>query len=92
MCAAASKVNGVLARSSCANLADALAGCFEAYLGAKQVNEAFPRILDSLDWLFFCDRLDSKLRSDRDDELLGYVPYAFVPWHKLFASHTQKHL
>lgn len=68
------------------------AGCFEAYLGAKQVNEAFPRILDSLDWLFFYDRLDSKLRSDRDYELLGYVPYAFVPWHKLFASHTQKHL
>lgn len=69
-----------------------LAGCFENYLGAKQVNEAFPRILEALDWLYLYDRLESKLRSDRDYELLSYVPFAFVGWHKLFASHTAKPL
>ncbi|GAA6010908.1 hypothetical protein JCM11491_004595 [Sporobolomyces phaffii] len=64
-------------------------GCFENYLLARDTdNEAFPRISDALDWLYFFDRLDGKLRSDRDYELLGYVPYAFVPWYPLFSSQT----
>ncbi|GAA5902001.1 Ctf18p [Sporobolomyces salmoneus] len=64
-------------------------GCFENYLLARDTdNEAFPRISDALDWLFFFDRLDGKLRTDRDYELLGYVPYSFVPWYPLFSSQT----
>jgi len=64
-------------------------GCFENYLLARDTdNEAFPRISEALDWLYFFDRLDGKLRSDRDYELLGYVPYSFVPWYPLFSSQT----
>ncbi|ORY58350.1 P-loop containing nucleoside triphosphate hydrolase protein [Leucosporidium creatinivorum] len=63
-------------------------GCFENYLGARQLTDTWPRILEATDWLFLYDRLDGRLRSDRDYELLAYVPYAFVPWYKLFSSHT----
>ncbi|GAA5970017.1 hypothetical protein JCM3765_007278 [Sporobolomyces pararoseus] len=64
-------------------------GCFENYLSARDTdNEAFPRISEALDWLYFFDRLDGKLRTDRDYELLGYVPYSFVPWYPLFSSQT----
>lgn len=64
-------------------------GCFENYLLARDTdNEAFPRISEALDWLYFFDRLDGKLRTDRDYELLGYVPYSFVPWYPLFSSQT----
>lgn len=63
-------------------------GCFENYLGVKQLTDTWPRINEAGDWLFLYDRLDGRLRSDRDYELLGYVPYTFVPWYKLFSSHT----
>ncbi|SCZ92034.1 BZ3500_MvSof-1268-A1-R1_Chr5-3g08294 [Microbotryum saponariae] len=63
-------------------------GCFENYLSAKQLTDTWPRINEALDWLFLYDRLDGRLRSDRDYELLGYVPYAFAPWYKLFSSHS----
>jgi chromosome transmission fidelity protein 18 len=63
-------------------------GCFENYLGAKQLTDTWPRINEALDWLFLYDRLDGRLRSDRNYELLAYMPYAFVPWYKLFSSHS----
>ncbi|GAA5925020.1 Ctf18p [Sporobolomyces koalae] len=64
-------------------------GCFENYLLARDTdNESFSRLSDALDWLHFFDRLDDKLRADRDYELLGYVPYSFVPWYPLFSSQT----
>lgn len=56
------------------------------------MNDGWSRILEAHDWLFLYDRLDSRLRSDRDYELLAYVPYTFVPWYKLFSSHTAKAL
>ena len=64
-------------------------GCFENYLIARDTdNESFSRINDALDWLYFFDRLDGNLRTDRAYELLGYVPYSFVPWYPLFSSQT----
>ncbi|GAA6060295.1 hypothetical protein JCM10212_002936 [Sporobolomyces blumeae] len=64
-------------------------GCFENYLGSRETNnESFPVISDALEWMFLFDRLDGRLRSDRDYELMGYLPYAFVPWYPLFSSQT----
>lgn len=68
------------------------AGCFENYLNVKQLTDTWPRIVEAGDWLFIYDRLDGRLRSDRDYELLGYVPYTFVPWYHLFSSHTSAQL
>ncbi|GAA6038469.1 hypothetical protein JCM8097_004581 [Rhodosporidiobolus ruineniae] len=66
-------------------------GCFENYLTARGVNaEAFPRILSALDCLFFYDRIDGRLRAEREYELLAYVPYAFAPWYSLFSSQVPK--
>ncbi|KAK4051293.1 Chromosome transmission fidelity protein 18 [Microbotryomycetes sp. JL221] len=67
-------------------------GCFENYLAAKHMTDTWPKILEALDWVFLYDRLDGKLRADRDYELLGYVPYTFVPWHKLFSSYSSETL
>lgn len=68
-----------------------LAGCFENYLVARGTNaESFPRIEKALDWLFLYDRLDSRLRSEREYELLAYVPYSFAPWYSLFSSQVPK--
>ncbi|GAA5865391.1 hypothetical protein JCM1840_001552 [Sporobolomyces johnsonii] len=62
-------------------------GCFENYLVARGTNnEAFPRINQALDWLFLYDQLDHRLRTERDYELLAYVPYTFVSWYPLFSS------
>jgi chromosome transmission fidelity protein 18 len=67
------------------------AGCFENYLVARGTNaESFPRIDKALEWLFLYDRLDSRLRSEREYELLAYVPYSFAPWYSLFSSQVPK--
>ncbi|GAA5862595.1 hypothetical protein JCM8547_002120 [Rhodosporidiobolus lusitaniae] len=66
-------------------------GCFENYLLAHGSNaESFPKLQSALDWLFLYDQLDSRLRSEREYELLAYVPYAFAPWYHLFSSATPK--
>ncbi|GAA5912902.1 hypothetical protein JCM6882_009509 [Rhodosporidiobolus microsporus] len=66
-------------------------GCFENYLSARGSNaESFPRLVDALDWLFLYDRLDGRLRAEREYELLAYVPYAFVAWYGLFSSQVPK--
>ncbi|GAA5932082.1 hypothetical protein JCM3775_004236 [Rhodotorula graminis] len=68
-------------------------GCFENYLSATGVNnEAFPRISDALDWIHLYDRIDSRLRAEREYELLAYVPFSFVAWYPLFSSQTPKHV
>ncbi|GAA5854527.1 hypothetical protein JCM9279_000830 [Rhodotorula babjevae] len=68
-------------------------GCFENYLTATGVNnEAFGRISDALDWIHLYDRIDSRLRAEREYELLAYVPYSFVAWYPLFSSQTPKHV
>ena len=56
------------------------------------MNDGWTRILEAHDWLYLYDRLDGRLRSDQDYELYAYVPYTFVPWYKLFSSHTAKPL
>ncbi|GAA5991782.1 hypothetical protein JCM11641_005682, partial [Rhodosporidiobolus odoratus] len=66
-------------------------GCFENYLTARGSNaEAFPRLHKALDWLFLYDSLDSRLRTEREYELLAYVPYSFAPWYQLFSSQVAK--
>ncbi|BGP22340.1 hypothetical protein Rt10032_c07g3187 [Rhodotorula toruloides] len=65
----------------------ALCSCFENYLTARSSNnEALPRILQALDWIWLYDQLDNRLRSEREYELLAYVPYSFVAWYPLFSS------
>ncbi|GAA5879108.1 hypothetical protein JCM3774_005574 [Rhodotorula dairenensis] len=62
-------------------------GCFENYLTASGTNaEALPRIVKALDWIWLYDQLDHRLRSEREYELLAYVPFAFVAWYPLFSS------
>ncbi|GAA5979308.1 hypothetical protein JCM10908_002874 [Rhodotorula pacifica] len=62
-------------------------GCFENYLTASGTNaEALPRIVRALDWIWLYDQLDHRLRSEREYELLAYVPFAFVAWYPLFSS------
>lgn len=40
--------------------------------------------------MYFYDRLDGRIKAEQDYELMGYVPYAFVPWYKLFSSSTNR--
>ncbi|GAA6044332.1 hypothetical protein NBRC10512_004645, partial [Rhodotorula toruloides] len=35
---------------------------------------------------YLYDQLDNRLRSEREYELLAYVPYSFVAWYPLFSS------
>lgn len=44
----------------------------------------------ALDWIAFYDQLDGNLKSERNYDLMPYIPYTFVHWHPLFASHTNK--
>ncbi|BGP29547.1 Chromosome transmission fidelity protein 18 [Rhodotorula toruloides] len=66
-------------------------GCFENYLTARPTNnEALPRIQQALDWIYLYDQLDNRLRSEREYELLAYVPYSFVAWYPLFSSQVPR--
>jgi hypothetical protein len=44
------------------------------------------KIEKAVDWLVFGDRLDTKISSNQDFELMRYQPYTIIIFHQLFAS------
>lgn len=64
--------------------------CFENYLKIKSPADGLGAVCKALDWLEFYDRLDGRMKSDREYDVMPYIPYAFVPWNPLFAAVSNK--
>lgn len=65
-------------------------GCFEYYPAAKWPVDGWHTINNAFDWLHFYDLLDKNMRSERNYEVIPYLPYSQVPWHPLFAAVSNK--
>jgi hypothetical protein len=61
-------------------------GCFEHYPNLKPLDASLKNVGRLHDWLYFYDRLNYRVSSEQEFELLGYVPYAVVPWHHHMAA------
>jgi len=56
----------------------------------KSPADGLNAICKALDWLQYYDRLDGKMKSDREYDVMPYIPYAFIPWNPLFAAVSNK--
>ena len=65
-------------------------GCFEHYVHLRVPGQGWQRYESALDWLHFSQSLMHGAWSGTGQgsafELLGFVPWAFVAWHMLFAN------
>lgn len=67
-----------------------LPGCFEYYPNAKWPIDGWGTINNALSWLQFYDSVDYTMRSDRNFDLMPYLPYTQVAWHPLLAAVANK--
>lgn len=61
-------------------------GLFEHYPNLKPLDASLQNVCKVHDWLGYYDRLQGRVSENQEFELLGYVPYAIVPWHSHFAA------
>ncbi|WFD31172.1 Chromosome transmission fidelity protein 18 [Malassezia sp. CBS 17886] len=64
-------------------------GCFEHYPQLRVRDQGWERYRDAHDWLHFAHTLTQRSfgggSGNTAFELLGFLPWSFVPWHLLFA-------
>ncbi|PWN50508.1 P-loop containing nucleoside triphosphate hydrolase protein [Violaceomyces palustris] len=61
-------------------------GCFEHYPSLRTSDDGWKRFERVHDWLDFGQNLHQKIWSGGHYELMGFLPWTFVPWHLLFAN------
>ncbi|KAK0552558.1 Chromosome transmission fidelity protein 18 [Tilletia horrida] len=64
-------------------------GCFEHYLNLVLVDDGWARFKEAHDWLYFAGCLQDSVWKNGGTgtfDMLGYMPWTFVPWHNLFAN------
>lgn len=63
--------------------------CFEHYLRLRVPDDGWSRYFKIHDWLHFSQSISQRAWGGSgvaSHELLGFQPYAFLPWHMLFAN------
>ncbi len=60
-------------------------GCFEHYPTLRAADGGWKRYRQVHDWLHFGQAISTRAWSHGNYELLGFMPWSFVPWHLLFA-------
>jgi chromosome transmission fidelity protein 18 len=61
-------------------------GLFEHYPNVKPLDASLQNLCRVHDWIEFYDRLNGKISENQEFELMGYIPYAIVPWHTHMAA------
>ncbi|KAE8220441.1 hypothetical protein CF319_g6032 [Tilletia indica] len=63
-------------------------GCFEHYPKLALVDDGWARFKEAHEWLYFAGCIqDSVWKTGTGTfDLLGFLPWTFVPWHNLFAN------
>ncbi|KAH8920215.1 P-loop containing nucleoside triphosphate hydrolase protein [Atractiella rhizophila] len=73
--------------STCGEYDKLSQGCFEFYPRFHHHSSSFlDQVTNALDWLAFFDSLDSRIRTERDYELMAYMPYSVTAWYPIFGS------
>lgn len=62
------------------------AGCFEHYPNLKPIDASIKNVARIHDWIHHYDRLHHRVGKFQEFELMGYMPYAVVPWHTHMAA------
>jgi chromosome transmission fidelity protein 18 len=61
-------------------------GCFEHYPNLKPIDASIKNVARIHDWIHHYDRLHHRVGKFQEFELMGYMPYAVVPWHTHMAA------
>ncbi|PWN44307.1 P-loop containing nucleoside triphosphate hydrolase protein [Ceraceosorus guamensis] len=72
--------------TSCGEQERLLHGCFEHYPTLRLVDDGFLRFKKIHDWMAWNEAVHAKGWELATHELAGYLPWAFAPWHFLFAN------
>jgi hypothetical protein len=64
--------------------------CFENYLTGKTPADEMRAVSRALDWLQSYDQFSKRLYTERDYDILPYIPFTFVAWNPLFAAVANK--
>ncbi|KAF8984494.1 hypothetical protein BGZ46_007861 [Entomortierella lignicola] len=67
-----------------------LQGCFENFPAMIFHDVAMSKVVECMDWLAFYDKLNSKITSNFEYEVGGYVAYALVNFHRFFAGSVRQ--
>ncbi|KAG0259775.1 hypothetical protein DFQ27_003895 [Actinomortierella ambigua] len=65
-------------------------GCFENFLRMTFHDTAMSKVVENTDWIAFYDQLNGRVMSQFEYELLGYVGYALVNFHRYFAGSVKQ--
>lgn len=65
-------------------------GCFENYPTMIFHDVAMSKVVECGEWLAFYDQLNSKITSNFEYEVGGYMPYVLVNFHRFFAGSVRQ--
>ncbi|KAG0053134.1 hypothetical protein BGZ83_001606 [Gryganskiella cystojenkinii] len=65
-------------------------GCFENYPTMTFHDTAMSKVVDNGDWLAFYDQLNTRVSSNFEYEVGGYMAYALVSFHRFFAGSVRQ--
>ncbi|KAG0011566.1 hypothetical protein BGZ80_000592 [Entomortierella chlamydospora] len=65
-------------------------GCFENFPTMIFHDVAMSKVVECTDWLAFYDQLNSKITSNFEYEVGGYVAYTLVNFHRFFAGSVRQ--
>uniref|UniRef100_A0A0K8SZZ0 Uncharacterized protein n=1 Tax=Lygus hesperus TaxID=30085 RepID=A0A0K8SZZ0_LYGHE len=61
-------------------------GVFENYAKVRSTDSPIAPVVKALNWFVFQDLISAHIKTSQNYSLYGYLPWAFVQWHILFAS------
>ncbi|KAG0243590.1 hypothetical protein BGW41_001801 [Actinomortierella wolfii] len=65
-------------------------GCFENFLRMTFHDTAMSKVVESTDWIAFYDRLNARASTQFEFELMGYIGYSLVSFHRFFAGSVKQ--
>ena len=66
---------------ACGDYDKVVQGLFEHYPNLKPLDASLTNVCKMHDWLGYYDRISSKIDETQEYELMGYLPFAIVPWY-----------
>ncbi|KAK0526840.1 Chromosome transmission fidelity protein 18 [Tilletia horrida] len=74
--------------SLCGDFDKVALGCFEHYPKLTLVDDGWARFKEAHEWLYFAGCIQDSVWKNGGGtfDLMGFLPWTFVPWHHLFAN------
>jgi chromosome transmission fidelity protein 18 len=71
---------------ACGDYDKVVQGCWEHYPNLKPLDGGLGNVVKMMEWVGYYDRLAGRVGERQEYELMGYMPYAIVPWYSHLAS------